>query len=173
MLLAYCRQWREIDDPYALRFIAAHLRQAGELGELRQLLAAGEFTRLKAERLGGSLDLQDDYRELAAGLIALRRDGELAAMAMAETAQPGAAVVSAVLASDMDTDRAQAIAEMLFRAKTSSGGARDLKTLNGRRAALWLAQRLGAAALLEQAASDRSPAVRAAVVPLIYRLWRD
>ena len=173
MLLAYCRQWREIDDSYALRHVAAHLRQAGELGELKQLLAADEYTRLKSERLGGALDLQDDYRELAAGLIAERRDGELAAIAMAETAQPGAAVVSAVLASDLDANRAQTIVELLFRAKTSSGGARDLKTLNGRRAALWLAQRLGAAALLERAASDRSPAVRAAAVPFIYRLWRD
>jgi len=173
MLLAYCRKWTELDDPYALRHLTRHLREAGELDELKELLTAGAFAKHKAERLGGMLELQDDWRELATGLLAKGEDSELAAVALAETAQPGAAVVAAVLGAGLEKERARSIAERLYRAKAPAGGAADLRTLNGRRAALWLAQRLGTAALLEQAAHDRSPAVRAAVVPFIYRLWRD
>ncbi|MEM7120302.1 MAG: NACHT domain-containing protein [Pseudomonadota bacterium] len=175
MLLDFCRQWRDVDDPYALRHIASHLARSGQPEELRDLLTSGDFLATKIDRLGSRFDVQSDFEELVGALLSQDRDDALPEVAMAETVQPGTAVVAAVLASGTNHQRACRIADMLFHAKAPAGDAAigQLRMLNGQRSSIWLAQRLGHVELLKRAADCKSAAVRAAVVPHLYRLWLE
>ncbi len=77
-ILAYCEGWAEHHDPYAMKFVVAHLLDAGRLGEAMNVVRHGLFEQRGARLQEPRLDAEDS-RKLTAALIAARnRDGILA-----------------------------------------------------------------------------------------------
>jgi len=77
-ILAYCEGWAEHHDPYAMKFVVAHLLDADRLGEAMNVVRHGLFEQRGARLQEPRLDAEDS-RKLTAALIAARnRDGILA-----------------------------------------------------------------------------------------------
>jgi hypothetical protein len=78
LILAYCERWDEHHDPYAMKYVVAHLLEASRLDAAVNVVQRGLFEQRGSRLHEPRLDAEDS-RELTAALIAARdRDGILA-----------------------------------------------------------------------------------------------
>jgi hypothetical protein len=77
-ILAYCEDWAEHHDPYAMKFVITHLLQAGRLDEAMNVVQRGLFEQRGSRLHEPRLDAEDSRKLTAALIAAKQRDGILA-----------------------------------------------------------------------------------------------
>ncbi len=163
LLLDWCRNWARLPaEPYKFRHLAAHLAEAGQAGELRDLLQAGRF---HAARQDDAFALAADWGELAGALLAIGDDEGAARLAVTTDAMRLESVVAAIGRAALPPSRIGRVVAAM-RGKDAAGRAAQV-------AALRLAARAGLPDPLLAAVRGNDPALVAVAVPEAYRLWRD
>jgi hypothetical protein len=190
-ILDYCRKWRQLpDDEYPLKHLPFHLAEAGAVDELASLLLRSEFLETKNRFLGETFSAAEDVRLLADAFLKTKRDAEIVELAADEHAYRRDGVIAALaLAAPDERERIEKIVRALLetREKHSSVMRRaqaalagyvaqsasvQLEIINARRAAIEISYRLELIEELTHAARDDSETVRTLLVPYIYRFWK-
>jgi TIR domain/AAA ATPase domain len=171
ILLRWCRRWRELEDDYPLRYLPAHLADAGELDELLSLLTDAEFGRRRSAADMSSLIEVEDFASLTSLLL---QAGRTEVTQLAQTVSPYQRDGVALTLRTAGESREQLVRATVDRLLEAGRGKSDLspELLNARIIAIETAGHRGYADVLAAAAGDDSPAVRAILVPYLYRFWR-
>jgi hypothetical protein len=174
-LVEWCRRWPEMDDDYPLRYLPIHLANRGAVDELRTLLLDGEFERRRrAARISRLLEI-DDFALLTAKLLDAERASDVAALA--RTTSPyrrdGIALALGGAGEPRDPVVRTIVDQLLAVGGGRGGDALAPELLSARIIAIDTAVHRGYAHALTAAADDPSAAVRAVLVPYLYRFWRD
>ncbi len=174
-LVQWCRRWRELEDDYPLRYLPLHLANRGAVDELQTLLLDDEFVRRRrAARISRLLEIED-FAVLSTKLLEADRITDLAALA--QTTSPYRRDGIALALSQAGEARQPVVRAIVDRLLAVGGGrgGDDLspELLSARVIAIDTAAHHGYADALTAAADDPSAAVRAVLVPHLYRFWRD
>lgn len=173
-LRQWCARWQQLDDDYPLRYYPQHLAAVGATDELLGLLANPEFQRRRAAAGLGSGTEVTDNAAAASLLLAQGRTKDL--VKLARTANPYRRDGIALALRQAGPSREQAVRATLAalargpRWRPSRAGS---ARLNGQMVAIDTASERGYADVLVGAALSRSEAVRALVVPKLYRFWAE
>ncbi|HLK44679.1 MAG TPA: ATP-binding protein, partial [Acidimicrobiales bacterium] len=171
-LLAYCRRWADLDDDYPLRELPRHLAGAGDLDGLRSVLQDTVFAeRRRHAGVRPSADVED-HRLLAAALLARGREEDVVSLSVTADAHRRDGVAAALRDAPprLDATVRRVVRRLLDVVDGRDGDAAEV--LNCRLMAVSVAAARGYRAELDAASQDPSPAVRAALVPHLYRYWR-
>jgi DNA polymerase III delta prime subunit len=185
--IGYGARWRELDDPYLLRHLPAHLYEAGAGRELVDLLCGTDFLAVKVARLKDPFRAAQDVRWLTLTLLDAGSDQKIVDLAVSEQGylrdgivwglreglreDPGLAprirsIVEGLLATD-GAGKPSAFRRLARWLHPRSSP----EIINARRAAIEVAYHLDLGDCLQRAAADRSPLVRALLPPYLYRFW--
>ncbi len=173
-LLVWCRRWAAIEDDYPLRYLPSHLARCGEVDELLALLSDAEFERRR--RAAGVTPLLqiEDVAALSALLLDADRVDDLTALA--QTASPyrrdGVALALRGAGHSRDPVVRRTVERLLGLGAGRHGDDLAPELLSARIVAIQTAAYRGYPDALLAAAGDRSAAVRAVLVPHLYRYWK-
>ena len=173
-LLAWCRTWRTLEDDYPLHYLPAHLAAAGAVDELLALLADPEFRRRRrAAAITPLLDVED-YTALSSLLLEAGRTDEIARLATTTSPYQRDGIALTLRGAGQSRDQlVRATVDRLLNLGPRRGGDElPPELLNARMIAIETAAVRGYADALVVASNDRSPAVRALLVPHLYRFWK-
>lgn len=157
-------------DPYGLRFAAAHLAATGATDDLLRLLTQTDFCARRDARLGEPFLEVEDTALLAGLLLKEGRHDELVELALSDNGFRRDGLVLALL----EGEHVEPLLERLLTAGNARWPwERRRPVLNARRAALRVAESRGLERPLRLACRDNTPAVRALLVPYLYRYWKS
>ena len=184
----YCRRWRTSDDNYPLLYLTAHLYEAAArdskaADELEALITESDFLPVKLSRLRDSFLAAEDIRYLALILLAGERDDAVVELAITDNGYERDGVIGALRATG--SERSSRLVQALLVRRARRGVWRGLaqfahlmsprpepnSIINARRVAIDIASQHRMSEALAIAANDSSAAVRALLVPHLYRLW--
>ncbi len=178
-ILDYCCKWNEVQDTYPLRYYSGHLYETGASQQLQELLTKTNFLAEKVRRLDDPFLAADDVSYLVRVLLQQSRDGEVVTLAAKEEAFYRDGVASGLrAAAGLPQPRVEAIVQRLL-AYSRLGLIASLRgkelspaAMNARRVAIEAAYHFALGDKLEDAALDRSRAVRILTGPYLYRFWK-
>ncbi len=167
-LLGWCRDWTK-GDPYPLRYLIAHLLDAGAVDEALTAVRAGLFARREARMIRADLD---DTTALTLALI--ERGNEAAVVELATAGSPwqrdgaGAALIAAPAAADPLIRR---VVDRLASVRIADPENPPPEAFGARRTAMRVAEARSFDDTLLRMAKDKTPAVRIALATMVYRHW--